>query len=921
MGATQSVDLPVGVVTLLFSDIEGSTRLLRALGEVYEEVLGDHHRLLRNAWSQHGGVEVHADGDAFLVAFPDPGQALEAAIAGQCALRANAWPGGCELRVRMGVHTGSPRVRDEDYWGVDVHYAARLCAAASGGQVLLSESTAALVDFALEDLGKHAVKDFPSARRIFHVPIDGLGSDCFPPPRTLATGRTNLPDQLSSFVGRERELRELRALLAGSRVVTLTGPGGVGKTRLAIRLGAELLDGSGAGVWFVDLAPLLESALVAGTVAAVLGVSEQPGARLLDALADALVDRRLLLVLDNCEHVVENAAELVAGLVRRCPGVSVLATSREPLRIAGEHVYRVPSLSVPEELADPVRLARSEAVQLFVERAAEQRRGFAVNADNATVVGRVCRRLDGIPLAIELAAVRLRSMAIGDLDARLDRRFELLKSGSRTAVPRQQTLLALIDWSYRLLTEAQGVLLARLSVFAANGFDLSAAEAVCRVEGVGGLEVLDHLDALVDKSLVQADDSSGTVRYRLLETVRAYASARLAERGEDDAASARVTHRDHYLALAEAASPHLVGPDPSEWLDRLSVEHDNLRAALAACLRDTDPEPGLRLAAALGPFWRARGHAIEGERALRAQLEHADARQPTVLRGYALVEASDLLACILGDYHAAMTCAEEALAIADRQHDECLAARALRWRAWVELREGNLRDALADNDRAITIARSLGDRHLLAYLAATRGAALSGLGQDARPALDESLDLAQQTGNPSLIAIALGNLAYLDVLAGELTTARVRLEEASAISRESCEAQNAAWISVNLGFVRHLEHDRAGAAHLFADALRTASELGEHESLAMALLGLALDSADPNTAAKLHGAADLAREQLGSSLDPLEAQLREADHDRLKSELSEKIFQTAWETGHRYGRREATAMALGTVPQQREERP
>jgi class 3 adenylate cyclase len=353
MGATQSVDLPVGVVTLLFSDIEGSTRLLRALGEVYEEVLGDHHRLLRNAWSQHGGVEVHADGDAFLVAFPDPGQAVEAAIAGQCALRANAWPGGCELRVRMGVHTGSPRVRDEDYWGVDVHYAARLCAAASGGQVLLSESTAALVDFALEDLGKHAVKDFPSSRRIFHVPIDGLGSDCFPPPRTLATGRTNLPDQLSSFVGRERELRELRALLAGSRVVTLTGPGGVGKTRLAIRLGAELLDGSGAGVWFVDLAPLLESALVAGTVAAVLGVSEQPGARLLDALADALIDRRLLLVLDNCEHVVENAAELVAGLLRRCPGVSVLATSREPLRIAGEHVYRVPSLSVPRGAGGP----------------------------------------------------------------------------------------------------------------------------------------------------------------------------------------------------------------------------------------------------------------------------------------------------------------------------------------------------------------------------------------------------------------------------------------------------------------------------------------------------------------------------------------------------------------------------------------
>ena len=359
MGATQSVDLPVGVVTLLFSDIEGSTRLLRALGEVYEEVLGDHHRLLRNASSSTAvwrstPMAMRSWSRSRIRVRRSRRQSPVSARCGQTLGREGA-SCGCGWRAHR-FAAGARR----GLWAVDVHYAARLCAAASGGQVLLSESTAALVDFALEDLGKHAVKDFPSARRIFHVPIDGLGSDCFPPPRTLATGRTNLPNQLSSFVGRERELRELRALLAGSRVVTLTGPGGVGKTRLAIRLGAELLDGSGAGVWFVDLAPLLESALVAGTVAAVLGVSEQPGARLLDALADALVDRRLLLVLDNCEHVVENAAELVAGLVRRCPGVSVLATSREPLRIAGEHVYRVPSLSVPEELADPVRLARSK---------------------------------------------------------------------------------------------------------------------------------------------------------------------------------------------------------------------------------------------------------------------------------------------------------------------------------------------------------------------------------------------------------------------------------------------------------------------------------------------------------------------------------------------------------------------------------
>lgn len=502
----------------------------------------------------------------------------------------------------------------------------------------------------------------------------------------------------------------MRGLLAGARVVTLTGAGGVGKTRLALRLGAELLDGSGDGVWFVDLAPVVDSALVAATVAGVLGVPERPGRAVLEALVDELDVRELLVVLGNCEHVIRAAAALAEGLVARCADVSILATSREPLRIAGEQVYRVPSLSTPDEaIEDLGRLAASEAVRLFVERAAQQLPGFALTSTNARTVARVCRRLDGIPFAIELAAVRLRSLSIVDLDARLDQRFALLRGGSRTALPRQQTLLALIDWSYQLLSETERVVLARLSVFAANGFDLDAAESVCSAGVLGRFEVLDHVDGLVDKSLVQAEDTSGSVRYRLLETVHDYAAAKLSEHGEPQVREARLAHRDHYLALAETAAPRLFGPDSLAWLERLNTEHDNLRAALSAGLQDPDPEPGLRLATALAEFWRARDHETEGVQALTRQLERPDAREPTLLHGYALAAASAMLANAPADYPTALAQGEEALGIARAGHENRLAAQALRTLAWVRLRTGEHTQSLALSDEGIALARPLGD--------------------------------------------------------------------------------------------------------------------------------------------------------------------------------------------------------------------
>ena len=914
MVATGKAELPVGVVTLVFSDIEGSTRLIRASGEAYASLLGEHDWLLREAWGAHGGVVVHAEGDAFCVAFTDPARALEAVVAAQRALAERQWPPGCEVRVRMGVHSGSPRVRDGDYWGIDVNYAARLCAAAAGGQVLVSQSTAGLVDVVLVDLGQHAVKDFPSARRIFHLPIDGRGKEQFPQPRTLRAGQTNLPDQLSSFIGREAELTQLRLLVASARLVTLTGTGGVGKTRLALRLGAELLDGSGDGVWFVDLAPLSSAGLVASRAAQALGVQVSPDRVVLDALADSLSDRNLLVVLDNCEHVVEEAASLVAELLRCCPGVFVMATSREPLRIAGEQVYRVPSLSIPAEDADvPRALADSEAVRLFVERAAEQRAGFALTSENALAVGQVCRRLDGIPLAIELAAVRLRSMSVADLNARLDHRLALLKGGARTALPRQQTLHALIDWSFKLLAEPERIFLARLSVFAAGGFDLDAAEAVCRGEGVSDREALDHLDALVDKSLVQADDAMGSVRYRLLETVREYASARLSDRGQGEVDVASLAHRDHYLALAETARPGLQGPDRRIWLDVLSLEHDNLRAALSESERDPDPRPGLRLAAALNRFWLARGHVVEGAGILARVLERPGADEPTAQRADALAGYSHVLAHWLGEYDAALASAEEALELARGHQDDCLTAEALDCLGWAHMYKGEFSRPLELSDEALAIARTLGDDYFLSKGYTTRAAAVGSLGGDARHDFEQALHFARTAGSINLTAIGLGNLGYLEVVAGDPFAGRAHLEEALAIHRELGEPTDV-WVSSNLGLARYLAGEPTTAAHLIRDVITAADRDRDPRTLATGLLLIGLTAEQAEVAAQLYGASDAMMEAIGYAIDRYLSQHRDADWRRRIAVLGETAFLDAYRAGRQLPRERAISLGLQAVP-------
>jgi predicted ATPase len=709
----------------------------------------------------------------------------------------------------------------------------------------------------------------------------------------------NLPAQVSSFVGRERQLSETRELLSRARVITLTGAGGVGKTRLALQLAATMSDGLGDGPWFVDLAPLTDATLVAAKLAGVLGVPEQPGRSLPQSLIASCWDRQILVILDNCEHVIDEVANVADQLVRGCPRMTILATSREPLAIEGEHLYRVPSLSVPPPSADPDHLLACDAVRLFAERARQQRSDFAVDPHNASEVGRICRRLDGIPLAIELAAARLRTLPLDEIDNRLDERFRLLTGGHRNTPPRQQTLEALIDWSYDLLSPAEQEMLERLSVFA-GGFDLHSAEAVAGA-GVGSpVGDLDRLSALVDKSLLQGDDA-GSGRYRLLDTVREYASAKLRARSQRAASLLRAAHRDNYLALAETAAPHLIGHGQTEWLDRLELDFDNLRAAISNSLQDANPAAALRLGRALCYFWLYRQPQAEGAAALATALDRPEAQQPDLTRGRALVAAAVLLTMITDEYDAAAARAQEALAIASARGDDHLRAEALHVLALINGSLGNDQAHLELTREGLALAMSLADPHLMALFLMTRGSSPQLTHAERARTVEKSLELSRQAGNKVLSIGTLNNLSYLEMEEGKISAARARLAEGVRLAREIGDRRGLSLVSCTLGFASYLDNADADARAMFEQSLATAQHNGDPLMIAYADLGLALIASrtgDTQAAAVLHGAADAIHDKLGTRFDTLESRLRDADIVRLRAALGDRAFHAAYTAGH-----------------------
>ena len=909
-------------LTFLFTDIEGSTALLARLGDGYAQVLADHHRLIRASLAAHGGEEVDTQGDAFFAVFSSPSACIAAAIEMQRAFLSCSWPAGERVRVRMGVHSGEASRTEAGLVGLSVHRAARVAAIGHGGQTLVSAATAALlgdsmpVGASLKDLGLHRLKDLGRPGQIFQLEADGLAT-AFPPLRSLDNPklRNNLPVQVSSFIGRDAELSEVGRLIAASRLLTLTGSGGAGKTRLALQLAAGLLDGSGDGVWFVDLAPLQDPELVAVTVANVLGIPVDEGRPAADTLVDAVGRHSLLVLLDNCEHVIDASAKLADALLRSCPNIVLLATSREPLGIAGEYVHRVPSLDTPAEDDTVQTIGNSEAVRLFTDRAAQQ--GVAIGWDERTisVAGRICRRLDGIPLAIELAAARLRVMPVTELDARLDQRFSLLTGGSRAALPRQQTLLAMVDWSWELLNTAERRVLAGLSVFA-GGFDLAAAEAVTTGGPILADEAVAHLGTLVDKNLVQFNDSgTGPARYRLLETVRQYTARQLERLGPAAAHDARTAHRDHYLALARSAAPQLIAHHQAEWLDLLDLELDNLRAAIAFSLAQPDPAPGLQLVTALRVFWKARGHATEGVDAVRALLAAPAAPGPTLLRARALAAAAYLLDQT-GGYALAEEYCAEALAIAGSADDGFLTADLLYVRAYVLLRRGRQDTALPLIEEGLGLARRLGEPHLTASLLGVRAFAVDVEGDHAGAARDcaESLLLYRQVGDRLQVGTMVGNLGYVELSLGDLDSARGHLLESLDIARALNDHYGVVYMTFNLGLAEYLSGSLRAAEAFFAESLDHARRMRVMAGTAYALIGLAMagdGGAQPGRSARLHGAADQALKVLGETLEPLEGRLRDLDCQRLRSAMGDEAFEAEHAAGEALTAEEVLALSLG----------
>ncbi len=863
---------PTGSVTLVFTDIEASTGLLRELGaEAYREALAEHRRIVREAFAS--GYEVDEEGDAFFYAFPTAASAVAAVEEAMHALD------GGRICIRVGIHTGEPILDPPKYVGLDVHRAARVMAAGHGGQVVLSESTRALLEdgVVVRDLGEHRLKDLSGPQRLYQ-----LGAGEFP--RLKSLHQTNLPVAWTRLVGREQDIEELLELLRGDdvSVITLTGTGGGGKTRLAMQTAADAAEDYADGVWFVGLAVVTDVDLVEAAIAQTFGLREGGGRTYRDVIRDYLRSRRLLLVLDNLEQLLPEVAGVVADLAAEFARVDFLATSREPLRISAEREYTVPPL------------AKDESVVLFAERA-----GLELNGDRPAVEA-ICARLDGLPLAIELAAARVNVLPPAKLLERLEKRLPLLTSGARDAPARQRTLRATIAWSHDLLDDHEQQLFARLAVFA-GGCTLEAAEAVCDAD-------LNTLGSLLDKNLLRRDG----LRYRMLETIREFARERLDEAA--DAAEIRRRHAEHFLALGVEAQPELVRRDQRQWLDRLEAEHDNLRAALTWLL-ELDPENGLTLAHALTVFWYTRGHVREGRDWLVAVLEHASS-SPTAARAAAL-DWAGYLSNELGEDGSAFV--EQAVGCARAADASAALALALSHLPHVAWEPGRVDEAILVIEEARTIAEQAGDPFTLAVVLNNLGGWYYERGDDERGRTlhEESYRIRAEMGDLSRMALSLinlaGGLSDSDAnRAGDLAT------QALALAREVGDRRHTATALTTLGWIALAEENANRARDLLMESLTIALEIAYRFLLHYDLVVLAAvagASGDWRLAARLEAAVDSEIQfgaALGAGLSSSEKGLLDRNRAAARAQTNPAEWEAAWAAGAALTIEQAAAEVLTT---------
>lgn len=912
--------LPSGTVTFLFTDIEGSTNLAQHYADALPALLTRHKIILSETIEQNHGQVFRIVGDAFCAAFSTPSDAVKAAFMAQSALQHEPWT-PAPVRVRMGIHTGEARTGlTEDQLDPYVGYltltrAQRIMSTAYGGQILLGNTSAELVrgelptNISLRDMGKHKLKGLLDSVRLWQIIAPDLQQD-FAPLQSLNTIPNNLPAQVTSFVGRDKEVAEVKILLTsgpgrpessgtGVRLITLTGSGGCGKTRLSLHIAADELETFNDGVWFVELAPLADLAFVPQVVASALGLQERAGIPWVDNLSDYLRAKHLLLVMDNCEHLIEACARLIDQLLHNCPKLYILASSREALGIAGETAYRVPSLSLPDprQFAGAVQpeglslqsLRQYEAVRLFIERAVAVQPSFAMTTQNAPAIIQICQQLDGIPLALELAAARIRMLKVEQIAARLGHRFRLLTGGSRTAMPRHQTLRAAIDWSYELLTEPERVLLRRLAVFS-GGWTLEAAEMVTTLppavnhnqdklntdSDVPVTDVFELLAHLADRSMIVVDDSGEEARYHLLETIRQYAREKLSESGE--AGVVRDQHLEFFVTMAEEAEPKLYGAEPAKWLERLDTEHDNLRAAIEWAIECGKVELGLRIAVALSWYWFMRVYYTEGRERIGALVARSGTMAKTPQLTSALAKAQNRAADFaldLGDLENVRSFSEESLSMAAGEKDRIEIAHALDNLARLVLAEGDLGKAAALFYQSIALYRESQDNRGLGGALQGLAVALTRQGnmEQAVSLYEQVIALRQQMDDKTLLAFALDQLGRVLQLAGNL-------ERAAVLHKESL-------------LLRIRVDNRRGIAFSF---------------LSFASLAAAKQNAE--RAVRLYGAGDALLKVLRAQerfRDPL---VYVPDVTTLRAQLDEASFNALWNEGRGMTTEQAIKLAL-----------
>ncbi len=925
-GVTHSSQIPTGTVTLLFTDVEGSTRLWEAEPDQMAAALRRHDEILRAAIGRADGYVFKTLGDAFCAAFWTAQAGLDAALIAQRALADEDWPTSRPILVRMALHSGVCEERDEDYFGPVVNRAARLEAIAHGGQVLVSGATAELLmeslpdRVSLRDLGHHRLKDLGRPEQVYQVEADFLPAS-FPPLASLDNPElpNNLPSLLSAFIGREQELEEVRLLARSSRLLTLTGAGGSGKTRLALQAAAELIDGAADGVWLAELAPCTSGDKVPLAVAGVLGLAGQVAESAHDALIDALAGQELVILLDNCEHVIDAAAKFCDAVIRHCPRIRIIATSREALGIDGERVYRVPSLSLPPaDAEDAADLADFDAVRLFIDRARTHDPEFVLSETTAPLVATICRRLDGIPLALELAAARLSSMSVQQICERLDQRFRLLTGGSRSAMPRQQTLQATVDWSFSLLTGPERETLARLSVFR-GGFELEAAEVVCSADAVDALDVMDLVHSLVSKSLVVADRSASAVRYRLLETIRQYSAeelVRLAGGGEVLRISDR--HAEYFVRLAERAAPELTGRRQGECLRRLDLEWGNLRAAAWRLEGAGRPDDILRLVVALERFIMSRLHT-DLIAYLRRAIDGVGAAASPLLAS-ALVTGSRLVSMGYkrdpAELAVAAAFGERGLAMARELGDRRIEARALNLHGDSAYRGLDRKEVRRLAEEAVAIAREIGDIQFLGEQLLLLASATSG-DEESRSLRHEVLACCQQSGDELIAGITLGQLYGQELRAGRIEEASSCIEQSLAIAERLAADMFMYSVRSDLSLLRLIQGRYEDAAPVLRWCLLVARRVGIRMDASELLLAAACCAAwqgDHVRAARLHGAADAdiaAAVEIGAiGMTAPEQDLRERAQARLRAELGDAAYEQAYEAGAALSATAAVELAL-----------